>query len=354
MVAYIIRRLLLLPFLAFGVTLFVFSMYAMLGPVERASLYVRDIPKTPEALHRIIKRYCLDCPIHIQYWNWLMGIRNPETGEIEGGVLRGNLGWSKTAQRPVLDALLYYLPATAELVLWCALPIMLIGIWLGVKSAVYQNTFIDHLARVFAIVGWSFPTFVFGLLALMIFYAKVPWLPAGRLSEWATQEIISGNIVQYTRMNTIDGLLNGRLDFFWDALRHLILPVITLSYLSWALILRVMRSSMLETLRQEYVTVARAKGLTEKEVINKHAKRNALIPIATIGGLTIIHLLNGVVITETVFNYRGLGYWTASAALYLDIITVLGISLFHGVLLIVGNLIVDLIYVAIDPRVRLE
>jgi len=224
-----------------------------------------------------------------------------------------------------------------------------------VKAAVYQNTFIDNVARVFAIVGWSFPTFVFGLLALMIFYAKLPWLPAGRLSEQFIQELASGNsIIRYTGMNTIDGLLNGRLDFFWDALRHLILPVITLSYLSWALILRVMRSSMLETLRQEYVTVARAKGLTEKEVINKHAKRNALIPIATIGGLTIIGFLNGVVITETVFNYRGLGYWTADAAIHLDIITVLGLSLFHGVLLIVGNLIVDLIYVAIDPRVRLE
>lgn len=354
MLAYIIRRLLILPLLAFGVTLLVFGMYAMLGPVERASLYVRDIPKSPEALQRIIDRYCLDCPIHVQYWNWLVGVRNPETGEWQGGVLRGNLGWSKTAQRPVLEALLYYLPATAELALWSIIPVILIGIWLGVQAATHQNSILDQAARVFAIVGWSFPTFVFGLLALMIFYAKLSWFPAGRLSEWATQEVLSGNIIQFTRMNTIDGLLNGRLDFVWDALRHLILPVITLSYLSWALILRVMRSSMLETLRQEYVTVARAKGLTEKEVINKHAKRNALIPIATIGGLTIIGLLNGVVITETVFNYRGLGYWTASAALYLDIITVLGITLFHGILLVVGNLIVDLIYVAIDPRVRLE
>jgi peptide/nickel transport system permease protein len=124
--------------------------------------------------------------------------------------------------------------------------------------------------------------------------------------------------------------------------------------LSWALILRVTRSSMLETLRQEYVTVARAKGLTEREVINKHAKRNALIPVATIGGLTIIGLLNGVVITETVFNYRGLGYWAANAALSLDIISVLGFTLFNGVLLVVGNLIVDVLYAFIDPRVRLE
>jgi peptide/nickel transport system permease protein len=355
MAAYIIRRLLILPILVLGVSLLIFAMYAMLDVRERASLFVRDVPKTKDALERIIKKYGLDDPIPVQYWRWLVGVRDSETGEWHGGVIRGNLGWSKTAQRPVFDALLYYLPATAELALWSIIPVILIGIWLGVKAAVKQDRFVDHFARVFAIVGWSFPTFVFGLLALMLFYAKLQWFPPGRLSEWALQETISANtIVQYTRMNTIDGLLNGRLDFFWDALRHLILPVITLSYLSWALILRVTRSSMLETLRQEYVTVARAKGLTEREVINKHAKRNALIPVATIGGLTIIGLLNGVVITETVFNYRGLGYWAANAALSLDIISVLGFTLFNGVLLVVGNLIVDVLYAFIDPRVRLE
>jgi len=354
MLAYIVRRLLIMPILVFGVSLLVFSMYSMLGPVERASLYITDIPKNPEALERIIDKYCLDCPIYVQYWHWLVGQRDPDTGKWRGGVLLGNLGWSKTAQRPVSEAILYYLPATAELTLWTIIPMFVIGIWLGVLAAVNHNRFIDQAARVFAIIGWSFPIFVFGLLMLMIFYARLGWFPAGRLSDWAIKEIISGNFVQYTRMNTIDALLNGRLDIFWDAIRHLVLPVISLSYLSWALLLRVTRSSMLETLRQDYVTVARAKGLPEKVVIKKHARRNALIPVATIGGLTLIGLLNGVVITETVFNYKGLGWWAANAALRLDIIAVLGFTLFNAVLLVMGNLAVDVLYAIIDPRVRLE
>lgn len=354
MTAYIIRRLLILPVLVLGVAALVFAMYAMLDVRERASLFIRDVPKTPGAMQRIIEKYGLNDPIPVQFWRWLVGMKDPETGEWHGGIIRGNLGWSKVAQRPVWDALLYYLPATAELALWSIIPILLIGIWLGVQAAVHQNTIVDQLARVFAIAGTSFPTFVFGLLGLMIFYAKLGWLPAGRLSDWAIREVISGNIVQYTKMNTLDGLLNGRLDFFWDALRHLIMPTIVLSVVSWALILRVTRSSMLETLRQEYVMVARSKGLPEKDVINKHAKRNALIPVATIGGFTIINLLNGVVLTETVFNYRGLGYWAADAAVHLDIISVLGFTLFNGVLLIIGNLIVDVLYAFIDPRVRLE
>lgn len=343
-----------MPILIFGVSLLVFAMYAMLGPVERASLYVTDIPKNPQALQAIINRYQLDAPIYVQYWHWLVGQRDPQTGEWRKGILQGNLGWSRTAQRSVSDALMHYLPATAELALWTIIPMFVVGIWLGVLAAVHHNQFIDQAARVFAIVGWSFPTFVFGLLCLMIFYAKLDWFPAGRLSDWAIKEVISGNFVQYTRMNTLDALFNGRLDVFWDALRHLILPVITLSYLSWALILRVMRSSMLETLRQDYVTVARSKGLAEKVVIKKHARRNALIPVATIGGLTLVGLLNGVVITETVFNYRGIGYWAANAALRLDIIAVLGFTLFNAALLVVGNLVVDVLYAVIDPRVRLE
>lgn len=354
MLAYIIRRLLILPVLVFGVSLLVFAMYAMLGPVERASLYVRDIPKTSQALKQVIEKYHLNAPIHIQYWHWLVGQRDPETGQWKGGILRGDLGWSKTAQRSVSEAILYYLPATAELTLWTIIPMFVIGIWLGVMAAVHHNKFIDQAARVFAIVGWSFPTFVFGLLVLMIFYAKLDWFPAGRVSDWVIKETVSGNFTQYTRMYTIDSLLNGRLDVFWDAIRHLVLPVITLSYLSWALLLRVMRSSMLETLRQEYVMVARSKGLAEKVVINKHARRNALIPVATIGGLTIVGLLNGVVITETVFNYRGIGWWAANAALQLDIIAVLGFTLFNAALLVLGNLAVDILYAVIDPRVRLE
>ncbi len=342
MLAYIIRRLLLLPILLLGVTTFIFAVFSLLSPEMRASLYLTDVPKSPDAMERVIKKYGLDQPIYIQYWQWL------------NQVVRGDLGWSKTAQRPVSEALLYYLPATLELALWAMLPVLLVGIWLGILSAVHQDKLIDHTTRVFALVGWSFPTFVFGLLMLMYFYARLQWFPPGQVSDWVTREVINGTFIRYTQLYTIDALIQGRFDVFLDSLRHIVLPVITLAYVQWALLLRVTRSSMLETLRQEYVTTARAKGLSERVVINKHAARNAMIPVATIGGLLLINLLNGVVITETVFNYPGIGRWAATAAVQLDILGVLGFTLFNGFLLVVGNLVVDILYALIDPRVRLD
>jgi peptide/nickel transport system permease protein len=155
-------------------------------------------------------------------------------------------------------------------------------------------------------------------------------------------------------MNTIDGLLNLRFDLFLDALRHLILPVVTLSYVIWARILRVTRSSMLETLNQDYITVARSKGLSERKIILKHAFRNALIPVVTIGGLMVVSLLNGVVVTEVIFNYPGMGSASATAASSLDALAVLGFVLFGGISLLIANLIVDLLYGYIDPRIRIR
>ena len=146
---------------------------------------------------------------------------------------------------------------------------------------------------------------------------------------------------------------NGRFDIFLDIMRHMILPIVTLSYLSWALMLRVTRSSMLETLRQEYVVTARSKGLKESVVIMRHALPNALIPVVTIAGFTVVALLNGVVITETIFNYPGIGRAAARAALNLDVVAILGLTLFNGLILIVANLVVDMLYAVVDPRVRL-
>jgi peptide/nickel transport system permease protein len=142
------------------------------------------------------------------------------------------------------------------------------------------------------------------------------------------------------------------MDVFWDALRHLILPIITLSYVIWARILRVTRSSMLETMRQDYITTARAKGLAERRVIYRHAFRNALIPVVTIGGLMVVSLLNGVVVTEVIFNYPGMGSAAARAAGSLDALAVLGFVLFGGGVLITVNLVVDVLYAFIDPRIR--
>lgn len=354
MTAYVIRRLLILPVILFGVTLLIFAMIQLLGPVERSALYVRDIPKTEQQIQGIIQRYGLDDPFLVQYWYWMVGREDPITGEVVGGVLRGDLGFSRTGREPVIDLLKRRLPVTMELAVWSIVPIIVIGVWLGVLAALHHDSLIDQTARVFAILGYSFPTFVFGLLMLLIFYAKLGWFPPGRLSIGFSQEILRAGFNQYTGMVTFDALLNGRFDIFVDALRHLILPVITLSYLSWALLLKVTRSSMLEALRQDYVTTARSKGLAERVVIFRHVLKNALIPVVTISGFTVAGLLNGVVITETIFNIQGLGKAAADAAISLDVLTMLGYALFTAVLFVAINLVVDILYGLLDPRVRLE
>ena len=354
MTGYIIRRLLLVPLLLFGTTVLIFSFTQLLDPVQRSSLYLRDIPHNEAAWDAAIKRYCLDCPPWVQYWNWMVGVEDPGTGQIRGGLLRGNLGYSISGRQYVTELLAQRFPATLELTLF-AFPVLVGGgVWLGMVSALHHNRWRDQVLRVFSIIGYSFPTFVFGLIVLMLFYAQRQWFPPGRLSFWATREVLSDSFQQFTHLMTVDALLNLRFDIFIDALRHLVLPIITLSYLSWALLLRVTRSSMLETLRQDYVTTARAKGLTERAVVNKHARPNAMLPVATVAGFTAVALLNGVVITETIFDFPGIGSSAARAAVQLDVVTVLGLALFTGFLLVMANLVVDILYVFIDPRIRLE
>ena len=354
MTTYITRRILLIPVLLLGVTLLIFAMLQFIGPVERSALYMRDFPKNERAIDGIIRQYGLDRPLYEQYWRWLVGHVSKTTGERKGGILFGDLGYSRSASQPVVDLIKARFPNTLDLTLWAVLPVILVGIWLGVQAAVHHNGFIDQAARVFSIVGASFPTFVFGLLMLMIFYANLQWFPPGRLSDWASQIVSSDQFHRYTGLLTLDSLLNGQGMIFLDALRHMVMPILTLSYISWATFVRVTRSSMLETLRQDYVTTARAKGLPERTVIRKHAQPNAMIPVVTLAGFQVILLLGGVVITETVFNYPGIGKAAADAAAQLDVVTVLGFALFNGVILILANLVVDVMYAVIDPRVRLS
>jgi peptide/nickel transport system permease protein len=254
----------------------------------------------------------------------------------------------------VADLIRNRFPNTLDLTLWAIVPVISVGIWMGIQAAVHHNGLIDQGGRVFSVIGTSFPTFVFGLLVLMIFYAKLGWFPPGRSSDWANIVIRSEEWRTYTHLLSLDSILNLRFDVFVDTMRHMVLPILTLSYLNWAVFLRVTRSSMLETLRQDYVTTARAKGLPENDVVNKHARPNALIPVVTLAGFTVVALLGGVVITETVFNYPGIGSAAAEAAAQLDVLTVLGLALFIGLILIVSNLVVDVAYGFIDPRIRLD
>jgi ABC-type dipeptide/oligopeptide/nickel transport system permease component len=344
MIAYITRRLMLLPVVVFLTTLIIFLLVQLLPPGVRVALYVQDNPAAFRDINQLIRAHGLDKPIWEQYWNWISSIAH------------GNLGWSRSANMSVANALRSYLPATIELTLMAIIPLVLGGIWLGTKSAVYHNRWPDHITRVMAITGWSLPTFVAGLILLMVFYGYLGLLQPGRLS--AAMTLIVNNpekFTRYTGMNTLDALLNGpNWAVFWDSIKHLILPAITLAYVSWAMIVRIMRSSMLNVLREDYTTTARAKGLTERVVINKHARRNALIPVVTISGIAVGWLLGGVVITETIFNYFGIGWWFVRGAANLDIPAVLGFTIFNSTLWVMANLAVDVLYSYIDPRVRLS
>ncbi len=345
MLSYIIRRFLILPLILLGVTFLIFCLFSLLSPMEKLATYINNptVLKNPQAAQKLIQKYHLDEPFPAGYFYWLKSL------------LKLDFGWSPTANQPVWEAIMQRLPATVELVFYSIIPVILVGIWLGVISSVHHNDILDQTIRVTAIIGWSLPTFIFGLLVLFIFYGILGWLPPGRLSTWAQYIVYTGNNFRhYTHFITFDALLNGRLDIFWDAAKHLIGPIVTLSYISWAYLLRITRSSMLDTLRKDYIRTARAKGVEENKVIYQHARKNALIPVVTVAGMMIVEMLGGVVITETVFTYPGLGYWAHSSAQQLDYGTIIGFALLFAFMMVIGNLIVDISYALIDPRVRLE
>lgn len=344
MISYITRRFLVLPFVIFGVLLIIFGMIQLLSPNQRLATYISDPTELKNTDPEVLKeKYGLTDPIWVQFGRWM------------NDVVHLNFGWSESVKMTANQAFMSYFPVSLELALWSALPIILGGIWLGTVAAVNHNRFIDHLTRLFAIVGWSLPSFVAGLLLLMVFYGGiVSWFPPGRLGTAAKEIVNSAQFVRYTRLNTIDAILNWNWFVFGDAVRHIILPAIVMSYVRWAMLLRIMRSSLLETLRQDYVQTARAKGLKESVVTKKHARRNALIPVTTVAGIYVAFLINGLVVTETIFNWHGLGRWAVTAAQQFDTSSLMLFALFNGVLLVVANLVVDIFYAYLDPRVTYD
>ncbi len=338
---YVLRRLLLLIPVVLGTVILVFGIMQLVPPEGRATVFVRDVNQLRD-IDRIIEQYHLNDPFYVQFYYWL------------NELVRGNMGYSVSARLPVLDALLAFFPNTAELAIYSIIPIILGGIWLGSIAAVRKDKTADQILRVTAITGYSLPIFWLGLLLLFFSSTVLRSTPEGLVSTQYIQTV--GDPQQFTRYTyliTVDALLNGRFDIFVDGLVHLALPVITLSYASWAVIMRIMRSSMLETLGKDYVRTARAKGAAERAVVKGHARRNAMIPVATISGLTFASLLNGVVITEFIFNRPGLGRWALEAVIRFDYPGILGFTLFNAILLVLANLIVDILYAYIDPRVRL-
>jgi peptide/nickel transport system permease protein len=332
-------------------------MISLMNPMDRAKALFQVVPSDfnrPRDYEGLIQKFGLDDPVHIQYWNWMVGTYDTYTGEIKGGILRGNLGWSQIGRSPVAEVIVKRLPATTELVLWSILPMIGVGVWMGIRAALNHNKFVDQLLRISAITGWSIPAFVFGLFVMYYFSSKLHIFPPGRLSLEFSDLVISDEFINYTNMNTIDAILNLRFDLFFNALSHLVLPIFTLTIANWAFLLRVTRFSMLETLQQEYLTFARSKGIPEPLIVRRHALPNALIPVITVGGLILVGLINGVVVTETIFNYPGLGSFLAEAAISLDLVSVAGVTMFSSLILVFGNLIVDVLYVVVDPRIRLD
>ena len=344
--AYIVRRLILLVFVLIGVTVLVFVV-TMLFPIDtRALLYVHgNIRDVPKAIADAIVKYNLKAPFYVQYWGWLSQL------------LHGNLGWSITSNQMVTTSIATKWPYTFEIVLFAAPLIIFIGIYLGVQSAIHRNGPIDQASRLLSIVGWSLPSFFVGLLLLAVFAGVLHWFPYGgsMTMSWTT---FMGNpknhFVHYTDVDLIDGLLNGRPALTLDVIWHCVLPVITVVTIDVALLIRVMRSSMLETMSKPYITTARAKGLSNKVVIYKHARRNALIPVATLSGMLVAGLLTGLIITETVFGFGGLGQQVVRAIENLDIPFIMAYTVLTALLFVIANLIVDIMYAYIDPRIRLD
>jgi len=278
----------------------------------------------------------LDQPLYAQFWRYLTDI------------LSGRLGRSVMTSNPVWEDIGRYLPATFELATLAILVAAVLGIGLGVLAATRQGSWVDQAVRVFCLAGHSVPVFVLGLVSLLVFYAWLGWLPGpGR------QGIVFQDMVEpVTGLLTVDAILAGDWPALWDAILHLIQPAGILAFFSLAYIARMTRAFMLAELRSEYVTTARAKGLSRTRIVWRHAFRNTLVPLTTVLFLTYAGLLEGAVLTETIFAWPGLGQYLTVSLLNADMNAVLGATLVVGLIYVVLNLLADLLYRLMDPRTR--
>jgi peptide/nickel transport system permease protein len=341
--AFIARRLLFMVFVLFGVSILMFGILMTFSPERRASAFVKS-PQQVKEIPKLVKKYGLDQPFYIQYVRWMKEISH------------GNFGWSTVASSPTFDAIKRYLPVTVEMNMFSLPIIIILGIWLGTIAGIHRDTFIDHTTRIGAIIGWSLPTFLFALILLMFFYSQFHLFPPGVISDHIDDFIATHpeQFVQYTGMYTIDGILNLNFDVVWDALMHLVLPVVTQVTVVIAILVRVMRSSMLEEISKDYVITAKAKGVDQHTINHKHVRKNALLPAITVAGWLVALSIEGSVAVEFIFNRAGLGLLLVNAATQLDIPVVLAISVFLGLIYVVVNLIVDVLYAVVDPRIRLN
>ncbi len=346
---FFIRRFTGIGLTLLVVTVLLYGVAMTFSPEDRAQLYFpqntkRDISETAinNIRKNIIARYGLDAPFPVQYGLWI------------AAMARGDWGWSVTANDFVLPALLRLTPATAELSFFSVVIFIPLGLLAGGYAGAHSGRKEDHTFRLAAFTAASLPPFILAILLMAVFYVGLHWFPPGRISDGTRMMINEGGMRTMTGMLTIDALLNGRSDIFLEALRHLVLPVITLSLYHWATLGRISRAAMIEELGKDYVVAARARGLKERRVIWRHALRNTLIPALTSSALSAATLVTGVFVVEAIFNIKGVSYFLRNALITAtpDLPAALGFTI-YSVLMVLGfMLFLDLLQAALDPRFR--
>jgi len=329
---YIARRLLAMIPTLIGVSIVVF-MFIHLIPGDPATAMLRENAPA-EVAERIRESLGLNKPLYEQYFIYM------------GKVLRGDLGRSLVTNNPVMDDLANRFPATAELTLFAMFVAVTVGVPAGILSAVRRNSLIDTASMLFSLTGVSMPIFWLGLMAMWLFAVQLHWVPAG------TRIGVEVQLERVTNFYLLDALLTGNLNALGDLLRHLIMPAFVLGTVPMAILARMTRSSMLEALNQDYVRTAHAKGLHARAVVIGHALKNALLPIVTVVGLQVGFLLSGAILTETIFGWPGIGRWVYDSIQLRDYPVVQGVTLLIALVFVFVNLLVDLSYAFIDPRIR--
>jgi ABC-type dipeptide/oligopeptide/nickel transport system permease component len=332
MAALIARRLLALPVLLVGVSLVVFVV-SHLVPGDPARVLAGPFA-TETDVERLRAVYGLDRPLGEQYLSYV------------GRVVQGDLGKSFRSQRPVVVELADRLPATIELTCAALLIGIPLGLWLGVSAARRQNGLADNAATLGSIVGISVPLFWIGLMLAALFGVALQWLPfSGRTAPFANLPRVSGLLL-------VDAVLAGDMATLADGLRHLVLPAVTLAVVPLALVSRVTRASFIEVLRQDYIRTARAYGFSESRIMRRHAAKNALLPLVTLLGVLVPSLLNGAVLTETVFSWPGVGTLLLNSIAGRDYAVIQGAALMFATFYVLANLLVDISCAWLDPRTR--
>lgn len=333
MILFIARRVALTGLMLFGLVCITFTV-SNVAPSDPAALAAGP-DATRDMVETIRREYGLDRPLPEQFWRYVTGL------------LQGDLGRSIVTTRPVAQDLARYFPATLELVLLSMTLGVLVGVPLGMFSAVLRNRAPDHATRFVAVSLVALPAFWFGILLQLLFAVHLEWLPtSGRL------DVATAPPPPFTGMLLVDSVLAGQWASFRDALSHAVLPALVLSFPCLASILRVNRAEMIEVLSSDYVTAARAHGISRLRVVCVHALRNAMLPTLAIIGLRWGWMLGSTVLVETVFDWPGIGLYAVSSAIAGDFKPVMGVTLLIGLNFMIANLIVDLLYGVLDPRLR--